>query len=89
MYNTCDPMMACEPKVPAESMQLVIGETREMTMKMYDLAFDIRSQLFGSNNNSGKNERSITCAYDVLVDTRENIMDTMRILDEIRCRIMG
>lgn len=89
MYNTCDNMAVCETKVPTEPMHNVIGETREMTMKMYDLAFDIRSQLFGATNSGGKNERSINCAYDVCLDIRENVMDTIRILDEIRCRMMG
>ena len=89
MYNTCDTMAVCEAKVPAESMHNVIGETREMTMKMYDLAFDIRSQLFGATNSGAKNDRSITCAYDVCLDIRENVMDTIRILDEIRGRMIG
>ena len=89
MYNTYDTMAVCEPKVPAESMNNVIGETRDLTIKMYDLAFDIRSQLFGATNSSAKNEHSINCAYDVCLDIRENVMDTIRILDEIRGRIIG
>lgn len=90
MYNTCDNSMTCEPKVPTETMVNVIGETREITTKLNDIAFYIRTQLFGSNpNNCVKNERSITCAYDVLLDTREIILDTLRILDEIRSRIIN
>ena len=88
--NTYDNSMTCETKVPTETMINIIGETRDITTELNNIAFDICTQLFGSNpNNCVKNERSITCAYDVLLDTREIILDTLRILDEIRSRIIN
>lgn len=90
MYNdTLKTEACCEAPAPIEPMKAVILELRDVMVKAKEIAEIIDDKLFGPRTFPESTEKDVTCAHDVLIETRTTAKETLEILYAIMQRIEG
>lgn len=90
MYNdTLKTEACCEAPAPIEPMKVVILELHDVMVKAKEIAEIIDDKLFGPRPFPESTAKDVTCAHDVLIETRTTAKETLEILYAIMQRIEG
>lgn len=90
MYNyTLKTEACCEAPAPIEPMKAVILELHDVIVKAKEIAEIIDDKLFGPRQFPESPAKDVTCAHDVLIETRTTAKETLEILYAVIQRIEG
>ena len=88
MYNdTLKTEACCEAPTPIEPMKAVILELHDVMVKAKEIAEIIDDKLFGPRPFPESTAKDVTCAHDMLIETRTTTKETLEILYAIMQRI--